>query len=206
MDLEWPGVLSRDGQWIVITTHSHIQVWRVTETVTKTNELSTDYVRSLALLHDGSRVVIGYKDGRIQVWNHLTNKTECQMSGHSRTVECVAFSYDGSRVVSGSNDQTVQIWDCHTGNQVTLYQHLSWVVTSVAFSHDGGHVAFGSCLTVWIWDTSTGEIHSKPDNIWRLGTVHSIAFSHDDSHVIFGWTDVVWIWNVMTNEVTELSG
>ena len=207
MDLGWLGVLSCDGRWIVATSHGDIQVWRVTETVSKTNELIIEnHVESLALSQDGSRVVIGYKDGRIQVWNHLTNETECQMSGHSGFVMCVAFSYDGSNIVSGSRDNTVRIWDCLMGNEVALYQH-SDIVTSVTFSHDrdSGCVAFGSSHTIWIWNPSTDEIHRKPANIVGGGYVDSVAFSYDDSHVIFGWREGVWIWNVTTNESTKLS-
>ena len=104
------------------------------ETVTKANELITqDDMWCLGLSHDGSCVVIGYEDGCIWVWNHLTNTTECQMSGHSAQVGSVAFSYDGTHVVSGSRGKTVRIWDCHTGNEVSMYPHLDWV-TCVAFS------------------------------------------------------------------------
>ena len=222
--------LSHDGQWIVTASSlGHIQAWRVTETMTKANKLriKTD-VRSLALSRDGSHVVIGCKDGSIRVWNHLTNTTECQIggysnrvwsviwnhltntrqhqiSGHSEYVLCVAFSFDGHHVVSGS-PETVQIWDCHTGKEVGLYQQYSDCVMCVTFSRDGGRVAFGTFDgTVWIWNPSTGEIHSEPDNMSkRQGWVNSVAFSHDDSHVIYGRNEV-WIWNVMTNESTMLS-
>ena len=200
--------LSYDGRWIVTTSSSHIEVWRVTETVTKVNDLIVEnHVECLALSRDGSHVVIGCMDGSIWVWNHLKNTTECQMDGHFRWVECVAFSYDGSYVVSGSRDNTVRIWDCHTGNEVGLYQH-SALVTCVAFSCNSGHVAFGSNnCTVQIWDPSTGEIHTEPDSMSeRRGWVHSIAFSCDGNHVISGWEDVgVRIWNVTTNEFTMLS-
>ena len=196
---------SHDGQWIVTASYHHIQVWRV-ETMTKMNELSIkDHVESLALSHDGSHVVIGCEEGSIQVWNHLTNMIECQMSGHSEWVRSVAFSYDGTHVVSGSSNGTVRIWDCHTGNEVALYQH-SDQVKCVAFSHDGC-VAFGDHDgTVWIWSPSMGEIHTEPGNMSERGRwVCSVAFSHDDNHVISGWEDGVWIWNVMTNESTKLS-
>ena len=128
MDLEWPIVaLSCDGRWLVTASlpiYRHIQVWRVTETMTMTNQLIVEKnVYSLALSCDGSHVIIGCNNGSIQVWNHLTNIMECQMSGHSNNVWSVAFFYDGSHVVSGSRDGTVQIWDCHTGNEVGLYQH-----------------------------------------------------------------------------------
>ena len=205
VDLGGPSVaLSHDGHWIVTVSHHHIQVWTVTETMTKMNELSIDDVLSLALSCDDSRIVIGCRDGSIQVWNHLTNTIECQMSGHSNWVWSVAFSYDGCHVVSGSDDKTVQIWDCHTGNEVALYQH-SEMVTCVTFSHDGGCVAFGDNHSVWIWNLSTGQIHTNPDNkSGRQGWTDSVAFSHDSNHVISGGEGGVWIWNVMTNNSTKV--
>ena len=205
--LGWPrGALSQDGRWIVTESLHHIHVWRVMETVTKTNELIVEnHVVSLALSPDGSRIVIGCQDGSIRVWNHLTNTIECQMSGHSKWVRSVTFSYDGSHVVSGSSDETVRIWNCHTGNEVGLYQHSRWVLC-VAFSRSGGHVAFGDDRTVRIWNPSTGEIHTNSDNMsGKDDWVHSVTFSHDDNHVISGWKDGVWIWNLMTNVSTKLS-
>ena len=207
LDIGWPCVaLSHDGRWIVTASpgDTGVQVWTVTETMT--NELSIiDKVWSLALSRDNSHVVIGCRDGSIKVWNHLTNMIECQMSGHFGYVWSVAFSYDGSHVVSGSEDKTVRIWDCHTGNEVALYQH-SGVVTCVAFSHDGDHVAFGSFDGTWLWNPSTGQIHTHPDNRpGRWMWMNSVAFSHDGNHVISGWRKDVWIWNVMTNESTKLS-
>ena len=200
--------LSHDGRWIVIESFGHIQVWRVTETMTKTNNLTIENPVSLALSRDGSRVVIGCNNGSIQVWNHSTDAIECQMSGHSQSVSCVAFSYDESHVVSGSRDSTVRIWDCHTGNKVDLYQHLGWV-TCVTFSRDGGCVAFGDDGgTVQIWNPTMGRIQTKPrDNNMpeRQAYVCSVAFSHNSNHVISGQGDGVWAWNVTTNEATRLS-
>ena len=201
--------LSRDGGWIVTAPRHHVQVWRVTETVAKVNDLITeDEVCCLALSHDGTRVVIGCADGSILVWNHMTNTTECQMRGHSHWVNCVAFSYDGRHVVSGSGDETVRIWDCHTGNEGSMHQHSRTLC--IAFSRDGGRVAFGSKNgEVWIWNPSTGQVQSdlvsEPET-WARSWIYSIAFSHDDSQVISGWiSGGVWIWNLTTNESTHLS-
>ena len=218
LDLGWPKVaLSCDGRWIVTASNHHIQVWRLTETMTKTNQLSIEYVDALVLSRDGSLVVFGCYDGRIWVWNHLTNTIECQMIGHSRPVWHVAFSYDGSHVVSVSSDKTVRIWDCYTGNEVALYHHSA---TCVAFSRDGGRVAFADGggvaigddgraaladnYIVQIWNPSTGETHTNSDNLSRGYRVDSIAFSYDGNHVICGGYGGVWIWNVMANTSTML--
>ena len=197
-------VLSRDGGWIVTAPRHHVQVWRVKETVAKVNELITeDDVGCLALSHDGSRVAIGCADGSIWVWNHLTNKKECQMIGHSKNVRSVVFSYDGCHLVSGSVDMTVRIWDCHTGNEIRSYQHSDWV-TCVAFSRDDSRVAIGSRDGIQIWNPTTGQIQLevlRPGN-WMV----SVAFSHDNSHVIFRSFGVVSIWNLTINNFTRLSG
>ena len=198
--------LSRDGGWIV-TVSRHFQLWRVTETVTKANELIIEtQVKCFALSRDGSLVAIGCVDGSIQVWNHLTNKRECQMSGHADWVGRVNFSYDGCHVVSGSDDKTVWIWDCHTGNELALCQHSN-AVECVAFSRNGGRVAFGSVDgIVWIWHPSTGQIQRGLDrDPERRGYMHSVVFSHDDSHIISGSSSGVWIWNITTNKSTPLS-
>ena len=228
MDLGWLNhvALSHDGQWIVTASHNHIQVWRVMETMTKANTLSIKTsVGSVALSRDGTRVVIGCGDGSILTWNHLTNTIQRQKSGRSNHVWSViwnhltkrqihdysnwvtcAFSYDGSHVVSGLDDNTVQIWNWHTRKEVGLYQHSHQVVC-VAFSRDGGRVAFGSYDGTWIWNLSTGQIHSEPDNnSVRQGWVRSVAFSHNGNHVISGWRyHRVWIWDVTTDESTMLS-
>ena len=181
--------LSHDGGWIVTTSLCHIQVWRVTETLTKANELITEaQMWCLALSRDGCRAVVGCADVGIFVWNHSTNTMECRMSGHSNGVQSVAFSYNGCHVVSaGSADKTVRIWACHTWNEVALYQH-SDLVMCVAFSRDGNHVAFGSLDgRVRIWNLPTDEIDMMPvSQPERQASMYSLAFSHDDSHVISG--------------------
>ena len=212
--------LSCNGGWIVTSSYSHIQVWRVMETVTKVNELEIEGVKFLALSRDGNRVVIGCDDRSICVWNHLTNKKECQMNGHSHHITSVAFSYDGCHVVSGSYDKTVRIWDCHTGNEVCMYQH-SDAVMSVTFSCDGGRVAFGSFYgRILIWNPSTGKIDMEllrprqESDLWLLFTWDDrdsyqwteLAFTWDNSHVISrSRQNEVWIWNLTTKEYTQLS-
>ena len=201
--------LSHGGGWIVTSSLHHIQVWKVTETVTKANELIIEAeMWCLALSRDGIRVVIGGDDGSVCVWNHLTNTTECQMNRHSDRVRSVtvAFSYNGHYVVSGLSDKTVRIWDRYAGNEVALYQHSN-KVTCVAFSRNGGRIAFGSLdgTLVRIWNLSTGHIYMEPvRDPERRGWMYSVAFSHDENHVISGWERGVWIWNIKTNESTRL--
>ena len=67
----------------------------------------------VALRADGSRVVSGFWDCTVRLWNTATG--ECP-GPWRHTIRCLgALSADGSRVVSGSNDKTVRLWNTATG-------------------------------------------------------------------------------------------
>ena len=205
--------LSADGGWFVFAWGDAplVQLWRVTDAVTKTHhEMKNYYGDGMvchALARSGPRVVFGLQDTYLWVWNPVTG-VELRMRGHSSAVVSVSFSYNGHHVVSGSSDKTIRIWDCHTGDDLRCYSHTSTVI-SVAFSRDGHRVVFASeDRTVLIWNTSTDLIEHKLEKLpGHITRVKSVAFCHDGSHVVIsGLSDgEVWIWNIMANEFTLLS-
>jgi tricorn protease-like protein len=90
-------------------------------------------VNSVAISHDGSRVVSGSNDTMVRVWNAATGEMEVELRGHTGVVRSVAFSPDSSRVVSGSGDKMIRIWNVMTGEmEVELKGHTD-SVRSVAF-------------------------------------------------------------------------
>ncbi|KAN0075190.1 hypothetical protein V8E54_007801 [Elaphomyces granulatus] len=119
---------------------------------------TTAWVMSVAFSPDGKKVVSGFYDSTVQVWDIATGQADQTLTGHSAHVTSVALSPDGKKVVSGSNDSTVWVWDITTGQvDQTLTGH-SGEVSSVAFSPNGKKVvSHYSDSTVRVWDITTGQ-------------------------------------------------
>ncbi|KAI9432252.1 WD40 repeat-like protein [Lactarius indigo] len=163
-------------------------------------------VLSVAYSPDGRRIVTGFMDCTIQIWDsHIGIPLTKSLKGHMGTVTSVVFSPDGTSVVSGSDDGTVRIWDSQTGVPIRepLKGHTG-PVTSVAYSPDGAHVISGSTdMTVRIWNPQTGASVREP-LLGPTGPITSVAYSPDGTRIICGSEDSsVWMWECLTGELVR---
>lgn len=72
--------------------------------------LANSATSSMLLLSDG-RVISGYQDGRIHIWNpNDANDFDIEYTGHTDTIWTFFELADG-RIVSGSEDSKLHIWD-----------------------------------------------------------------------------------------------
>ena len=179
--------LSRDGRWIVTASFCHIQVWRVTETVTKMNQIRghSGAVTCVAFSYDGSYVVSGSWDNTVRIWACHTGN-EVGLYQHSNPVRCVTFSRDGSHVAFGSYDHPVRVWNPSTGDLHSEPDNKSQrrgLVHSVAFSHDGNHVISGWYDRVWIWNVTINESTVLSERIQLPDGTRVHPLSMGDFHV-----------------------
>jgi WD40 repeat protein len=65
-------------------------------------------IECVAVLPD-ERIVCGYWDNTLKIWNHQTGECDIILKGHNCWINCVAVLPDG-RIVSGSNDRALKIW------------------------------------------------------------------------------------------------
>jgi len=124
-------------------------------------------VRCVSWSPDGQRIVAGYDDGRIRVWDAGLTELLLTAEGHTDPVWGVQWSPDGGVFASGSDDRTARVWDAGTGECLAVQPGHGGRVRSVAFSSDGTRLVTASDDgTVGIWDvadlTAPGDRPSAP--------------------------------------------
>ena len=164
----------------------------------QTLEGHSKFATSVAFSHDGQKIVSGFCERTVQVWDAATESLQQTLEDHLDSVTSVTFSRNGQKIVSRSRNITVQVWDATTGLlQQTLKGHLG-LVTSVAFSHDSQKIVSGSNdKTVRVWDVATGSLQQTFQG--HYSSVISATFSHDSQKVIFRTKhNTIQVWDVAT--------
>jgi WD40 repeat protein len=133
---------SPDGRWIAAETGFGAEIFDA-----HTGELikfvkAGVATRSVTVSPEGSLLVIGTADGRVQFFSTDTWKRVGRpFEAHTARVGSVVFSPDGRRLVTAGDDGAVALWDVATrkpiGTPLTLDPD-SYV--SAAFSPDGSHL------------------------------------------------------------------
>jgi WD40 repeat protein len=104
---------------------------------------------------DGTAIVIGVDNGRLQVVDLTSGKTSFNIpQAHPEPITSVAWSPDGSIIASGSGwlGGPIRLWEAASGKELEpLEGHTSWIAELI-FSKDGQRLysasAFGGpCLT-----------------------------------------------------------
>ncbi|MFO0880133.1 MAG: protein kinase [Gemmataceae bacterium] len=113
--------------------------------------------RCAAFSPDGRRIVTGYQDGTVMIWDSEEGQALSKLSAHDRPITCVAWSPDGQRIVTGSYNPSVKVWEVSSGKELVRLSGHTQGVESVAFSRDGRRVLTMSRQElVQVWDAQTG--------------------------------------------------
>jgi len=135
-------------------------------------------IRSYAFSRDGLRLIAGYADGRVRLWNARTWTAGRLLDAHTKSVDAMAFSPDGRLFATGSLDTTVQLWSATFETAPVALRGDNGAVSTLAFAPDGETLAVGSVdATVKFWNVRTRrEVATikAHDSV-----VTSVAFSPD---------------------------
>ena len=104
--------VSSDGNLIAIASNKRIQLLHLLPD--QKNALLKEIPYSgtaFAFSHDNTLLVIGLKNGKIELCDTKTGNILTTLGGHTVTVKSLIFSPDGKTLVSTGEDGTILIWD-----------------------------------------------------------------------------------------------
>jgi WD40 repeat protein len=134
-------------------------------------------VMDVSFAPDGSRMVSGSRQGRLQLWDLQARVRRADRSAHEASVIwSVAYSPDGRWLASAGNDQTVQLWDAEAFEERHVFRGHGSEVWALAWTSDGRQlISAGKDTTIRLWD-------AEPDVACfeRLDVAQAPVFSPDD--------------------------
>lgn len=168
----------------------------------------TDFVRSIAVSHDGRLIASGDREGGLLLWDGTpldlsqTAKNCLILHTSAHPVPDMAFTPDGKALAAASGD-AVQIWEMPSGVEQRPLRGHSWNVLGVDFSADGKRLVTASQdKTAKIWNRRTGrELLTLQGHTAALTDA---AFSPDGTRVATSSLDyTVRIWDASTGRELE---
>ena len=118
-------------------------------------EAHTDYVRSLALSADESKVFTASDDGTIKIWSSSTGRHLRTLEGHNDWVMHVLVSPD-DMVFSACFDGSVGVWS-GDNYELTMLDHHTRSVRALAFG-DGKLFTGSTDRTICMWSPNTHKL------------------------------------------------
>ena len=164
--------LTADGRTLAVTTErAHetpsslstvnytLKIWD-TERRTELGSVTghPDEPGSVAVTHDGRRLITVSGDHMLRVWSVQRGSLGTDSTGHSSTVNAVAITPDGRRAVSASDDATLRVWDLERCEGLLTLAGHEMGVSAVVVTPDGQRAVSGSQDgRLKIWDLQSGE-------------------------------------------------
>jgi len=149
-------VYSPDSSSIASGGDKAIEIWDTT-TGKRLSTLEQDSpVWSLAWTSDQKKLIAGFQNGLIRIFNTTTWEQIAILEGHTVTVTSISLLQNHRFLASASDDRTARLWNLDTNLPVgPPLQHQDWV-QDAAFSPDGKFLvtACGD-KNMYVWNTHT---------------------------------------------------
>ena len=206
-------------QAIATGTNNRLSIGQVGENIEGLSDTSSinisGNIQSVAITQDGTKIALGYADGRIEISDTQTGNTiPLTQEG---AVSSLAFQTDGqilasSHCASQSTEPTdsltplcenseIILWDVNVGQPTLTLSQQTGLVLSIAFDPDGKTLASGSDDgKILFWDLESGQIKGLPLSRHR-SAVTSLAFSLNADILASGSEGkTIILWDVDTNQ------
>lgn len=213
--------ISQNGKWLVAGGDElGIAIWNL-ETLDTLTRLRTwpnklagnpkppliSPVASVSISNDGRSVVVGDKQGAIEIWDVTRGEISNKVFGHSESVVAsfVLPSKTGfdsmNTAMTVSSDGSVAWWNCDTGTALPRERLKHFApIQCATLSANGKFLATCASLDekrtrLWLWDLETGEV---------LGTKDISGFFVQD--LVFSSTQTPSVFVTAANSVDSKKG
>lgn len=180
-----------------------VRLWDVdTGAGVRTLQSAGQYLSSLVVSREGTRVVVAGAEGRITSWNALTGEIERSWVGPN--LHGLSAAAESDRVFAAQTDNVVREWDVETGVEVRqIVGHTTSVTLGVAFSPDGQSIASGGTeAPIRLWNRDSGEQVRMMEG--HGGGTATVAFTPDGERILStrgAPKPSAQLWNATTGEL-----
>ena len=155
---------------------------------------------------NNKKLVSGYKDGTVILWDLISGKELRIFKRHNQDVSAMVFSPDSRKLITASYDKSIRVWDTFNGRELQQFLGHEAFVNSIAISPSGEHIVSASNdKTVRVWDINTGKQIKR--FMGHRSYVYSVDISADGKTIYSGsWDGTVRLWNLPDTTLKVLQG
>ncbi|KAI0312544.1 WD40-repeat-containing domain protein [Amylostereum chailletii] len=194
--------LSSDGKRVAVASpgDATVRIFNVDTGILVIAPHASEYERqALAVAFSGKRVVAGFDNGNIRVWDSETGAQLGEtFQAHTNGIRGLSMSPDGSQLVSGSDDSTIRIIDLTTMKlAIDIFKGHTDCVRSVAWTADGRFIISGSDdRTVCVWDKAAGVTVGNP-MVGHSDCVRTVIADGSSRYIASGGDDnAIYLWSL----------
>ncbi|HVK66982.1 MAG TPA: WD40 repeat domain-containing protein, partial [Polyangium sp.] len=115
---------------------------------------------------DGKTLAIPYTDEKVRLWDIAKRRLTATLGGNRGAIWRTAFSRDGKTFAISTDKGDVQLFDPRSGAvKKTISVDANDPVGAIALSPDGSLVATDNISGVSVWDTKTGSVRTKLEEL-----------------------------------------
>ena len=190
--------ISGNGKLAVTCVEDNMVLWDTVTGQSKSFWQAADRIQSITLNKDGSRALMGLKDGTVSYFD-MKNGVDIHNFSHQAEVRTTDLSEDGLIGITGSDDRHAKVWDLKKGIEIGSLT-LENQVKTVAIS-PSGQLAFTTAQredTV-VWEIKTGKKKFRLKN--RYINYTTASFSKDERFITAGtFQGEIKRWSIASGE------
>ncbi len=123
---------------------------------------SGNAITASELSPDGNSLLIGTREGGLELWDVLREKIRQGFAAHKGGITAVAFSPDGRFAISAGNDGAQRLWRISSGKEAGTAAKVPGRIAAAAISSDARIIALaGEDKTLHILDRQAGKMESR---------------------------------------------